>query len=477
MLQFSKKIIPAYTFDDVLLTPSKSDIYSRKDGSISLETFFSRRIKLRNPIVSANMDTVTESKMAQFMAESGGIGIIHRYLTIERQAEEVRKVKRAESTIIDDPYTISVNSSAQMAADLMEIKNVSGLIVLDVEKKIAGIITNRDLRSADTLDVPITEVMTEKVITAQRGISMQDAKKILRKNHIEKLPLLDSSGLLCGLITLRDILKQSRGVSAAKDSKGRLLVGAAVGVKDTEKRARALIDAGVDVLVVDIAHGHNQRAIEAVASLKNKFREIDIVGGNVATPGGVADMIHAGADAVKIGVGPGASCTTRIVAGVGVPQISAILECFEVSQLFKIPIIADGGINFSGDVGKALAAGASSVMIGSLFAGTDESPGKREFENGKTFKVYRGMASREASEDKARIDKEEGSDDRTPEGKSGRVPYIGSAKVVLDDLLGGLLSSMSYLGAKNLTKFEENALFRLQTSAGIRESNTRLDKI
>src|SRR3989344_4137170 len=453
-----------YTFDDVLLEPQRSGVFSRKD--VTTRSQFSRGIFLNAPVVSANMDTVTEYRMARFMAESGGIGIIHRFLPIAAQAEEVRKVKRAENVVIDDPYTVNADQNVADAERIMKEKGVSGLPVLDSDGRIAGIITRRDILFAENLGKKVSEAMTKKVITAKAGTTLSEAKKILFRHRIEKLPLADKSGKLRGLITLKDILKRANGESASKDKKGRLLVGAALGVKDdTLERAKALLDAGADVLVVDIAHGHNERALNAIKLLKKKFKGAEIVGGNVATPKGAIDLMKAGADAVKIGIGPGAACTTRIVTGVGVPQLTAVLECARAAEKYKIPAIADGGIRNSGDFSKALAAGASTVMIGSLFAGTDESPGDYVLEDGVGYKFYRGMASRDAAPNAG-----DGAY-RAPEGKSGKVPYRGRAKNVLDDLIAGLRSSMSYLGAKSLRDFQKNAKFIKITSATLRESH------
>lgn len=464
----------AYTFDDVLLEPQRSLVFSRRD--VNTETRFSKHITLNLPIVSANMDTVTESRMARFMAEMGGIGIIHRFLPISRQAEEVRLVKRAESALIDDPYTIFLESEVADAKKIMDQKHVSGLPVIDEKRKVVGIITRRDILFCENLNAKVKDAMTKKVITAERRVKIADAKKLLFKYRIEKLPLVDKSGKLKGLITLKDILRRDGSNRASKDKRGRFLVGAALGVKDdTLERARALLDAGADALVVDIAHGHNERAIQTVRFLKKKFSGVEIVGGNVATAKGTIDLIKVGADAVKVGIGPGAACTTRIVTGVGVPQLTAIIDCAEVALKYKIPIIADGGIKNSGDLSKALAAGASTVMIGSIFAGTDEAPGEYILEDGAGYKLYRGMASRDAADDKMKMDGIGASSYSAPEGKSGKVPYRGRAKNVLDDLAAGLRSSMSYLGAKNLSEFQKNAKFIRVTPSSLRESNTRIE--
>ncbi len=474
------------TFDDVLLIPKKSRVFSRKD--VSLKTLFSKNIELSAPIVSANMDTVTESRMARFLAESGGIGIIHRFISIEQEAEEVKKVKRAENIIIDDPYTILPHQTVYEARMLMSHDGVSGLLVVDSagssageRKKLIGIVTARDILFEKNENRKVSEVMTKKVITAPVNISPSRAKEILHKYRIEKLPLVSKSGVIKGLITSKDILKKSQNPIASKDKRGRLLVGAAVGVKeDALARTKALLDAGADAIVIDIAHGHNMRAVEMTKILKKKFKGIELVAGNVATAEGAIDLIKAGADAVKVGIGPGAACTTRVVTGVGVPQLTAIADCVKSASKFEVPIIADGGVKNSGDFSKALAAGASTVMIGSLFAGTDEAPGEYIIEDGVAYKLYRGMASRDAAEDKIKLDAStslgaSGGDgfSRNPEGKAGRVSYRGSAKNVVGDLIGGLRSSMSYLGAKNLKEFAKNAEFIKITQASFKEGQAR----
>ncbi len=465
-----KVVRDGYTFDDVLLEPQRSGVFSRKDVSVGAR--FSKNITLNIPIVSANMDTVTEHRMARFMAEAGGIGIIHRFLSIDRQVAEAKRVKRAENVVIEDPYTISAEADILSAERFMDEKGVSGLPVLNFSGKVVGIITRRDILFTEEKNKKISDAMTKKVITGSPKITLPAAKNIIFAQRIEKLPLVDRSGKLRGLITLKDILKQGNGKLASKDKKGRFLVGAALGVKgDTLERARALLDAGVDALILDIAHGHNERALATIRLLKKKFKGVEIVGGNVATPKGTIDLIKAGADAVKVGIGPGAACTTRIVTGVGVPQLTAILECAAAAAKYKVPIIADGGIRNSGDLSKALAAGASAVMIGSLLAGTDESPGEYIFEEGVGYKLYRGMASRDAADEKTKLDgSQEDGVYRAPEGKSGKVPYRGRAKNVLDDLTAGLRSSMSYLGARDLKEFQKNAKFIKITSAALRES-------
>ncbi|MDO8522748.1 MAG: IMP dehydrogenase [bacterium] len=470
----SKIIKEFYTFDDVLLRPQRSGVFSRKDVSTSAQ--LSKHINLHIPLLSANMDSVTESRMARFMAEAGGIGIIHRFLPIEKQVEEVRKVKRAENVVIEDPYTISESASVEEAQKFMKEHLISGLPVLNMNQKVVGIITRRDILFTENLNKKVSEVMTKKVITGGPKTSFSDAKKILFSYRIEKLPLVDSKLRLKGLITLKDILKQAHGSAVSKDKRGRFLVGAAVGVKeDTLERARALLDAGADILVLDIAHGHNERALNTIKLLKQKLPGMEIIGGNVATAKGVIDLIKSGADAVKVGIGPGAACTTRIVTGVGVPQLSAIFETAEIARKYKIPIIADGGIRNSGDLSKALAAGGYTAMIGGLLAGTDEAPGEYILEDGASYKLYRGMASREASEDKLRIDGNPpiGGDGpyRAAEGKSGKVYYRGKAGNVVGELIAGLRSSMSYLGAKNLKDFQKNAEFVRISPAGLKESH------
>lgn len=470
------KIRQAYTFGDVLLEPKRTKISSRKT---SLETRFSKNIVLNIPIVSANMDTVTEETMAKFMAENGGLGIIHRFLPIDAQADQVRRVKRTEGILIEEPYTISADLSIEDAANLMLEKNVSGLPVLSANNKLAGIITKRDVLFCLNLhgNKKISEAMTKKVITAPRGISLSDAKEILCNNHIKKLPLVAKENILVGLITLKDILKQGDRNIASKDKKGRLIVGAAIGIKPAEfERARLLSEAGADVLVIDTGHGHNDLVFDMLKKLKKKFAGIEIVCGNVATAHAAGELSRAGADGIKVGIGPGAACTTRIVTKVGVPQLTAINDCAKASKKFAVPICADGGISNSGDLAVAIAAGASSVMIGSLLAGTNESPGDIVLTKRGSFKRYRGMASRDAAEDKARIDGEEDVSEREPEGEKGEVPYTGDAQNILKKLLQGLRQSMYMQGAKNIAELQKNPKFIGVTPAGIYESQTRLDK-
>jgi IMP dehydrogenase len=469
------RIKRGYTFDDVLIEPKRSSIVSRKD--VNTGSYLSRRIRLSIPIVSANMDTVTEANMAITMSRLGAMGIIHRFMTIEEEAEQVRRVKRAESFIVSKPCALEQNRTLREAQMLMKEYGIASVIVLDKEGKLVGILTSRDTRFEENLDVAIVSLMTKKenLITATPTITLQEAKEILRKHKIEKLPLVDSNGYLKGLITAKDILKTTQYPSALKDEQGRLLAGAAIGVTgDYKERAQTLVDAGVDVLVIDIAHGHLDLCIETVQTLKKMIPDkIDIIAGNVATKGGTRDLIEAGADAVKVGVGPGAACDTRQVAGAGVPQLSAILECAEVACRENIPIIADGGIKDSGDIAKALAAGASSVMIGRLFAGTDESPGQSIIRKGRRYKIYRGMASLSAASDRAQRDgstRFENLISVVPEGVETEIPYQGSVVDILFQLEGGLRSGMSYCGAKTVQELQGKTTFIVITEAGRKES-------
>lgn len=459
------------SFDDVYLVPQYCDIPSRK--MIDLRANFSRNIKLNIPIVSANMDTVTESIMAIAIARQGGIGIIHRFMSQEKQVAEVKKVKRAENLVITDPITISKNAALGQAQELMKTNNISGILVIDSKGRLEGILTNRDVRFQKDLKVKVEAVMTPKakLITAAPGIGREKVIEIFNRHKIEKLPLVDKQGLLVGLITASDFIKMNQNGRAVKDKKGRLLVGAAIGVKDGLGRAEKLIQIGVDALVIDIAHGHHLTAINLIKQLKEKYKkQVDIVAGNVATPKGTKDLILAGADAVKVGIGPGAACSTRIVAGAGVPQLTAIIESATIARTRNIPIIADGGIKNSGDVAKAIGAGASCVMIGNLFAGTDESPGEYFIENGAAFKIYRGLASRDASQDSGSIERSE----REPEGVSAKIIYKGRLAKTLNSLVDGLQSGMSYSGAKNIAEFWKKAKFIQTTEAGVREGKPRI---
>ena len=458
-----KSIKLGLTFDDVLLVPQFSKIPSRKE--INLRTNFSRNIKLNIPVVSANMDTVTESSMAIAMAIAGGIGIVHRFMDIDSQVREVKRVKRSESLVISDPITIGKEANLGGVLKIMEAGHTTAVLVCGEGGFLEGILTARDIRFKTDINLKIADLMTprKKMIMAPENTSQKKALEILDIYKIEKLPLVDKKGILTGLITSKDFLKLKVGQNAAKDKYGRLLVGAAVGVKDGIERAKKLVGAGADALVIDIAHGHHERAINLLKNLKKEFKNVDVVAGNVATAQGTRDLISAGADAVKVGIGPGAACSTRIVAGSGVPQITAIQNCWAVAQKYNIPIIADGGIKNSGDLAKAIAAGGSTAMIGNLFGGTKESPGEYFIENGAAFKIYRGLASREASPDR----------DRAPEGISTKVSYKGEVKNILGILIDGLQSGMSYSGADNINKFWKQAEFIRITDAGMKESMPR----
>lgn len=462
------------TFDDVLLVPKFSDITSRSQTNLS--TKLSRNISLNIPFVSANMDTVTESAMAVVMARAGGIGIIHRFLTIQEQANEVLKVKRSGSVIIENPYIINQDKTVQDAIDYAEEKEVSGLLVVDSNSKLVGIVTDRDLLFEKNTTHLIKEVMTKDLVTAKPGISLEEAKDILHNHRIEKLPIIDESGTINGLITSKDITNIEDYPSASKDKKGRPLVGAAVGVKgDFLERTEALLDAGTDVLVVDIAHGHSENAISTIKNIKKAFPNCELIAGNIATAKGAEDLIKAGVDAVKVGVGSGSICITRVITGSGVPQLSAVMDCAKIGRDHGIPIISDGGTRTSGDATKALAAGASSVMVGSMLGGTDESPGTVLTKNGKRFKVYRGMASLGAS--LGRKSKETGSisfdedlNDYVAEGVEALVPYKGTVTDILKQLTGGVRSGLSYCGAHTITQMQENAEFIKMSRAGFAES-------
>ncbi len=461
------------TFDDVLLVPKYSDITSRSQTDLSSK--LSRNISINIPFVSANMDTVTESSMAMAMARAGGIGIIHRFLSIQEQASEVLKVKRSGSVIIENPYSISSDKSIQDALDYAEDKEISGLLVVDSDSKLVGIITERDLLFANPND-HIQDVMTKDVVTAKPGVVLDEAKEILHKHRIEKLPIVDDSGIIKGLITSKDIINNADYPNASKDKKGRPLVGAAVGVKgDFLERSESLLDAGADVLVVDIAHGHSENALNTVRNIKKAFPDCELIAGNIATAQGTEDLIRAGVDAVKVGVGSGSICITRVITGSGVPQLTAVIDCAKIGKEHDIPIISDGGTRTSGDATKALAAGASSVMIGSMLGGTDESPGTVLTKNGKRFKVYRGMASLAAS--LGRKSKETGSfsldddlNDYVAEGVEAMVPYKGTVTDILKQLTGGVRSGLSYCGAHTISQMQDNAEFIKMSGAGFAES-------
>ncbi|MEJ2683437.1 MAG: IMP dehydrogenase [Candidatus Sulfobium sp.] len=459
------------TFDDVLLLPAKSEVHPQ---GVDIHTNLTRNIEINIPILSSAMDTVTEAAMAIAVAREGGIGIIHRAMSPERQALEVDKVKKSESGMIIDPITISPDARISEAMALMERYKISGVPVT-TSGKLIGILTNRDLRFETKVNKKVSEVMTkERLITASVGKTLDDAKALLNKYKIEKLPIVDKDFNLKGLITIKDIEKRRKYPNSCKDKHGRLMVGAAVGTSDdTLVRVELLINAGVDVLVIDTAHGHSKSVISTLKMIKKKYG-IDVIAGNVATAEGTGDLIKAGADAVKVGIGPGSICTTRIIAGAGVPQMTAIRDCYSVARKNDIPLIADGGIKYSGDIAKAMAAGASCVMIGSLFAGTDESPGEIVLYQGRSYKVYRGMGSIGAMEQGAK-DRYRQEDVETkklvPEGVEGRVPHKGSLSQSVHQLLGGLRSGMGYCGAVNLAELRRKAKFIRITNAGLRESH------
>ena len=461
------------TFDDVLLIPRKSDVLP-KDADVS--TYITREIKLNIPILSAAMDTVTEFWLAIALAREGGIGVIHKNMSIGRQTSEVDKVKRSESGMIVDPVTLPPDKMIGEALEVMRRFSISGIPVTK-KGKLLGILTNRDLRFEKELSKKIDEVMTKKnLITVPEGTTLEQAKEILHKNRIEKLLIVDKKKNLKGMITVKDIMKNIQYPNSCKDSRGRLRVGAAVGVaKDMMGRASALVNAGVDLLVIDSAHGHSKGVMDAVKKIKNKFPEVTLVAGNVGTKEGTEDLIQAGADCIKVGVGPGSICTTRVVIGAGVPQITAILDCAEAASKHDVPIIADGGIRYSGDIAKALAAGANAVMIGSIFAGTEESPGETILFEGRTFKLYRGMGSIEAMKKggKERYFQEHQLEAKklVPEGIEGRVPYKGNLSESVYQLVGGLRAGMGICGAKNIKELSQKAEFMVITYAGLRESH------
>ena len=463
------------TFDDVLLVPKFSDIVSR--SQTDLTTQLSRNISINIPMISANMDTVTESTMAVTIAREGGIGIIHRFLTIQEEVDEVHKVKRAGSVIIENPYLINPEQTIQDAFKIMNEKQVSGLLVTDSSSKLIGILTERDVlfEPVDCSKL-VKDLMTKDVVSAKPGIDFQQAKEILKNNRIEKLPLTDENNQIKGLITSQDISNLEKYPNASKDEKGRPLVGAAVGVKgDFMQRTEALLDAGVDVIVVDIAHGHSENAINTVKNIKKAFPNCELIAGNVATAHGTEDLIKAGVDAVKVGVGSGSICITRVITGSGVPQLTAVLDCAKIGNEHNIPIISDGGTRTSGDATKALAAGAYSVMIGGILGGTDESPGSTISKNGKRFKIYRGMASLGAS--LGRKSKDSGNagltddlNDYVAEGVEGMVPYRGSVTDIITQMTGGIRSGLSYCGAHNIKQMQKNAEFIKISRAGFAES-------
>jgi IMP dehydrogenase len=473
MIDSSKLLFEALTYDDVLLVPAYSEVLPKDTETRAKLT---RNITLNLPLVSAAMDTVTEHEMAIAVAQEGGIGIIHKNMSIEEQANQVRKVKRSESGMIIDPITLDESSLVGDALKIMREFKVGGIPVIDAENGLKGIVTNRDLRFQSDMSLPIRQIMTvENLVTAGEGITLEEAEQILMRKKIEKLPIVDKNNKLVGLITYRDILKKLNKPNAAKDKLGRLLVGAAVGVtSDLMERVAALVKAGVDVISIDTAHGHSKGVIDALSNVKKQFPNLDVICGNIATGEAAIALANAGADAVKVGVGPGSICTTRIIAGIGMPQLSAVNLCAEALKGTGIPVIADGGIRFSGDIAKAIAGGASTVMIGSLLAGTEEAPGEVVIFEGRKFKSYRGMGSLEAMEDgsKDRYFQDSTVDAKklVPEGIVGRVPYKGAAREILYQMAGGLKAGMGYCGAASIAELQEAKFIKI-TSSGIRESH------
>ncbi len=463
-----------FTFDDVLLVPAKSAVQPRE---VDVSTELTKRIRINIPLVSAAMDTVTEARLAIALAREGGIGIIHRAFAAEKQAAEVDKVKKSESGMIVDPITVRPTQKIHDALAIMERYRISGVPVTDEEGRLQGILTNRDLRFETKLDLPISAVMTrDRLVTAPVGTSLEEAKEILHQHRIEKLPVVDEQFRLTGLITIKDIEKRRKYPDACKDSLGRLRVGAAVGVEeDAETRVPLLLRAGVDVVVVDTAHGHSQAVIETVRWIKRTHPQGEVIAGNVATAEGAEDLIQAGVDGIKVGIGPGSICTTRVVAGAGVPQITGIGSCAAVTNRYGIPIISDGGVKYSGDITKAIAAGAHSVMIGGLFAGTEESPGETVIYQGRSYKVYRGMGSLGAMQRGGRdryFQEEETEEGKlVPEGIEGRVPYRGTLAANVFQMVGGLKAGMGYCGCRSVAELRQNSRFIRITYAGLRESH------
>ncbi|MDB2679979.1 IMP dehydrogenase [Methylophilaceae bacterium] len=464
----------ALTFDDVLLVPNHSNVLPK---DVSLQTKLTKKISLNIPVISAAMDTVTEANMAIAIAEQGGIGIIHKNLTPQRQANRVDKVKRFESGVVNDPITIDPNMSVEEVMQITRKNKISGLPVIEKDK-IVGIVTNRDLRFETNLSQPIKKVMTprERLVTVKEGASKEEITKLLHQHRIERLLVINNKDELKGLITVKDIQKSTDHPFACKDEHGRLRVGAAIGVgNDTEVRTELLVEAGVDVLIVDTAHGHSEGVLNRIKWIKKNYPKVDVIGGNIATAEAAIAMLDHGADSVKVGIGPGSICTTRIVAGVGVPQITAINDVYKALKKKNIPFIADGGIRFSGDVAKAIAAGASSVMLGSMFAGTEEAPGEVELFQGRSYKSYRGMGSigamKKGSSDRYFQDGESNSDKLVPEGIEGRVPFKGTVVNVLHQLMGGLRASMGYVGVDTIPNMHKKAKFIEITNAGIKESH------
>ena len=464
----------ALTFDDVLLVPNHSNVLPK---DVSLQTKLTKKISLNIPVISAAMDTVTEANMAIAVAEQGGIGVIHKNLTPQRQANRVDKVKRFESGVVNDPITIDPNMSVEEVIQITRKNKISGLPVIE-NNKIVGIVTNRDLRFETNLTQPIKKVMTprDRLVTVKEGASKKEITKLLHQHRIERLLVINNTDELKGLITVKDIQKSTDHPFACKDEQGRLRVGAAIGVaNDTELRTELLVDAGVDLLIVDTAHGHSQGVLDRIKWIKKNYPQVDVIGGNIATSDAALAMVDYGADGVKVGIGPGSICTTRIVAGVGVPQITAINEVYKALKRKNIPFIADGGIRFSGDVAKAIAAGASSVMLGSMFAGTEEAPGEVELFQGRSYKSYRGMGSigamQKGSSDRYFQDSENNSDKLVPEGIEGRVPFKGTVVNVIHQLMGGLRASMGYVGVDTISAMHKKANFIEITNAGMKESH------
>ncbi len=462
----------ALTFDDVLIVPARSHVLPRE---VNTHSRLTRSIELNIPLVSAAMDTVTESTMAIAIAREGGIGIIHKNLTTDRQAREVDRVKRSESAIIDKPITLQSNQTLRDAIMKMGESGISGFPIVD-DNVLVGILTHRDMRFEDNLDQRISDVMTKEVVTAPEGTTLENARDILQKNRIEKLPLVDEKGNLAGLVTVKDIQKRMQFPNACKDERGRLRVGAAVGANpEAVSRVEALVSANVDVIVVDSAHGHSQGILNTVETLRSRFPDLQIIAGNVVTAEATRDLIQAGADCVKVGVGPGSICTTRVVAGVGVPQVTAVMNCAEEAGKYDVPVIADGGIKYSGDVAKAIVAGAETVMIGSLFAGMEESPGEKVLYEGRTYKTFYGMGSlaamKKGSKDRYFQEDEHDPGKLVPEGIEGRVPYKGALADSIYQMVGGLKASMGYCGSKDIPTFRSTAKFVTISNAGLKESH------
>jgi IMP dehydrogenase len=473
MLDSSKLLFEALTYDDVLLVPAYSEVLPKDTNT---RTKLTKNIEINIPLISAAMDTVTEHEMAIAIAQEGGIGIIHKNMSIEQQADQVRRVKRSESGMISDPITLNIHAVVGDALKIMREYKVGGIPVIDENEILKGIVTNRDLRFQTDMSLPIKEIMTiNNLVTANEGISLEDAENILMHKKIEKLPIIDANHKLVGLITYKDILKKKNKPNAAKDKRGRLLAGAAVGVtSDLEQRVAALVKAGVDVVSIDTAHGHSKGVIDALKSIKAKFPNLDVMCGNVATGEAAKALADAGADGVKVGVGPGSICTTRIIAGIGMPQLSAVYLCAKALEGTGVPVIADGGIRFSGDIVKAIAAGADSIMMGSMFAGTEESPGEIVIFEGRKFKSYRGMGSVEAMEDGSK-DRyfQDATDDvkkLVPEGIVGRVPFKGLVREIIYQMTGGLKAGMGYCGAANIEALQAAKFVKI-TSSGMKESH------